>query len=488
MVSWPAQVQDDLAKWSINDAGDPESQSDSRSGSFEWRKVLKISTPLAAKTCRITRNFKRGTQEWWHVPCPHCNHYQPLKWENFLAAIDRDDPDSAHFTCVACGEKMERRHKREMLRKGRYVPDNPAAREISIQASRAEMPNYDWAEIASKWFDAEGNPADEQVYLNDWWGLPYDGAGEAPPWQAIRDRSNGCDENGVILPDAPIYERGRIPVGALLFCVGVDCQGDRVEVHYKGFGENLRRWTVDYEVIPYFIGTDEARSALDKVLNRTFPDEFGKRRGVDMLAIDGNAYTKDVFAWAKRHPWTKVIVVRGAKSDIAPPLALTKTERKADGSVRKAQKRFYNVGVSTLKGSLYEVLARSDPLARCYCGYPRGLDDEFYRQLTAEKRVVTTNKRTGFSTAEWRKEHERNEVLDTEMYAEAAAIRCGWYTRLAENWAALRAMLEKFVERGQQDLFDPGRETQTAHIAHPQPQAPQKVATRGRRTLSRGIS
>ncbi|MGE0196229.1 phage terminase large subunit family protein [Methylocystis sp.] len=467
MVSWPAQVQDDLAKWAVNDAGDPEAQSDSRSGSFEWRKVLKISTPLRDKTCRITRNFKNGTQEWWHVPCPHCDCFQPLRWENFSANLDPDDVDSAHFTCVSCNEKIERRHKRELLRKGRFVADNPRAREISIQASRAEMPNYDWAEIAAQWFKVKGDPQAEQVYFNDWWGLPYETAGEAPPWQSIRDRSNGVDENGVILEGVSTYERGRVPAGGLLLCVGVDCQGDRIEVHYKAFGEHLKRWTIEYEVIPHFVGTDEGRESLDRVMTRQFPDQFGNLRGIDMLAIDGNAYTKDVFAWAKRYSWTKVIVVRGAKSDMAPPIALTKTERKADGSIRKTQKRFYNVGVSGLKSSFYEVLARSDPLSRCYCGYPSGLDDEFYRQLTAEKRHVEKDKRSGFPRAFWRKEHDRNEVLDTEMYAEAAAIRCGWYSRTAEAWAAMRAIMEKIVERDQSDLFDPSRDAIGAHQARP---------------------
>ncbi|WP_375782895.1 phage terminase large subunit family protein [Bradyrhizobium sp. Pha-3] len=466
MVSWPAQVQDDLSKWQANDAGDPEEQSDSRSGAFEWRKVLKISTPLVKKTCRITRNFERGTQEWWHVPCPHCEHYQALKWENFQANIDREEPDESHFTCIACGSTIERKHKADILRRGRYVADNPGAREISLQASRAEMPNYDWGEIARKWLDVEGDPKAEQVYLNDWWGLPFESASEAPPWEDIRNRANGVDDAGNVVPDAPTYQRGRIPPGALLTCVGVDCQGDRIEVHIKAFGEHLRRYTVDYEIIPHFIGTDEGRAALDKVLMRTFPDAFGNMRGIDMLAIDGNAYTKDVFAWAKGHPWTKVIVVRGAKSDLAPPLALTKTERKPDGQVRKTQKRFYNVGVSALKSALYEVLRRVDPLARGFCGYPQGLDDEFYRQLTSEKRETTVDKRTGFPRSFWRKDHDRNEVLDTEIYAEAAAVRCGWYTRTAESWAAMRAEREVVNQNGQSDLFDPAREV-SAHAARP---------------------
>lgn len=472
MVTWPAQVQDDVSKWQSNEAGDPEGQADSRSGAFEWRKLLKISTPLFAKTCRITRKFEQGTQEWWHVPCPHegCGVYQPLTWDNFHAHLPRDDTSKAHFTCVACGAEIERKHKSSILHKGQYVAHNPGARDISIQNSRAEMPNYDWAEIAQKWLEVEGDPAAEQQYLNDWWGLPYTVASETVPWTEIRDRANGVDAEGKVLEDAAVYDRGTVPPGALILCVAADCQGDRVEVHVKGYGEHLQRWTIDYEVIPHHIGTNEARAELDKYLKRTWRDLHGNPRGIDLFAIDGNAFTKDVFAWARHKSWYDVIVVRGAKSELAPPLALTKTERRDDGKAIKAQKRFYNVGVSGLKSSLYEQLKKVDPHARGYCGYPRALDDEFYRQLTAEKRIVKKD-RWGYPRAEWELDHERNEVLDTEMYAEAAAIRCGWYTRTAEQWAALRAQRETPRAEGHPDMFDPANSppvsTSAAHPAKP---------------------
>jgi phage terminase large subunit GpA-like protein len=459
MVSWPKQVQDDLSKWEANEAGDPERQADGRSGAFDWAKIFKISPPRHARTCRITRAYLAGTQERWHVPCPHCEHYQPLEWQNFHATIERDHPERAHFTCVACAGKIEHRHKVDIVARGRWVADNPSAREPSFHWWRAYVPMRDWESIAREWLVAEGDPQAEQAFFNEVLGLAYESAAEAPPWEAVRDRSNADGDAG--------YDRGRLPIGALLLCVGVDCQGDRVEVHIKGYGEHLRRWTIDYEVIPHFIGTDEARAALDHLLARTWPDAFGNPRSIEMLAIDGNAYTNEVFGWAKRHSWHKVIVVRGAKTDLAPPLALTKSERRSDGKVRKAQKRFYNVGVSGLKSAFYEVLKRVDPLARGYCGYPRGLTDEFYRQLTAEKREVITDKRTGFPRAFWRLDHDRNEVLDSEMYAEAAAIRCGWYSKTPEQWQALRVSREHAPERGQADLFDPANAGNAAHVARP---------------------
>ncbi|MFG1262351.1 phage terminase large subunit family protein [Xanthobacter aminoxidans] len=460
MITVSRQVQDDLAKWEPNAGGDPEWQADSRSASFDQAKILKLSTPLFAKTCRITRAYRAGTQERWHVPCPHCFHEQPLEWENFLPSIDPERPEAAHFTCVACGCAIEHRHKNEIVEWGEWIADNPSARQPSFHVWRAYSRARDWASIAEDWLRAQGDPHAEQTFFNDVLGLPYDRAAEAPPWEEIRDRANASD-----------LERGRVPVGGLLMVAGVDCQGDRVEVHVKAMGEGLRRWTVDYLVIPHHIATVEAQAELDKVLMQTWPDSFGRRRALDMLAIDGNAYTRDVFMWAKKHPWTKVIVVRGAKSDLAPPLALVKNERKADGAVQKTQKRFFNVGVSGLKSALYEHLKRQDPLARGYCAYPKGLGDEFFRQLTAEVRVIQKD-RWGVPQAFWRVDHDRNEVLDTENYAEAAAIRCGWYTRLPEEWERLRLELERLEEQPQPDLFDPAAPLAGAIPAHPAAPAP----------------
>jgi phage terminase large subunit GpA-like protein len=63
-VTMRRQVQDDLSKWDMNAAGDPESQADSRSRAHEFAKILKASTPLVLPGCRITKSFESGSQEF----------------------------------------------------------------------------------------------------------------------------------------------------------------------------------------------------------------------------------------------------------------------------------------------------------------------------------------------------------------------------------------------------------------------------------------
>jgi phage terminase large subunit GpA-like protein len=61
-VSINRQVQDDLAKWDMNSAGDPENQADNRSQGREFAKIFKISTPMVVPGCRITSSFEAGNR------------------------------------------------------------------------------------------------------------------------------------------------------------------------------------------------------------------------------------------------------------------------------------------------------------------------------------------------------------------------------------------------------------------------------------------
>ncbi|MGL4963176.1 MAG: phage terminase large subunit family protein [Inquilinus sp.] len=449
MKSARVQVQDDLAKWEIlTNSGDSETQADDRSSGFLFPKILKNSTPLLAHNCRITKNFKAGTQEYFHVPCPHCDLYQKLEWANMLASLDPEDPAGAHFTCIGCGEAIEHRHKTAIVARGSWVAENPGAYSVSFHLWAAYSPLKTWESIARAWLSAEGNPAAEQGFTNNTLGLPFEAAGESPPWEEIRDRAK---KDG--------HRLGLIPTGGLIFTAGADCQIDRVEVHLKTFGAHGRRWTVQYIVIEGHISTDKARDELDRLLTKTWPDAYGNARPLDMLSIDGNAWTEDVMGWARRHSWNRVIVTRGAKSENAPPLVPVQSERKPDGKPRKAQKRFWNLGVSGLKSTLYTALPKADPLERGFCGYPKGLEDDFFQQLCAERREAKRG-RDGFVAYRWVKDAtQRNEVLDTELIAEGAAIRLQWRAMTDEAAAELEGRLiatgQRTREGAQLDLLDP---------------------------------
>jgi len=445
-VSMRRQAQDDLSKWEMNSAGDPEAQADSRSRAHEFAKILKLGTPLVMPGCRITRAYELGSQEKPYVPCPHCDEFQVLEWENMLSGLDLDHPELAHFTCTACGCEIEEHHRPAMLARLEWRASNENARRqhrsFWIWSAYSYLQSFE--RIAREWLKASGDAASEQTFSNDTAGRAYRTKGESPPWESLRDRAAQSD-----------YARGTLPPGALVIFLGIDCQLDRVEWQAVAFGRERRRFIVDYGVIPGHISEPVCQDRLDAMQKQTWLNAFGHRIGIEMTAIDGNAWTEEVWSFAKRHPASKLIMVRGRGEDSAPLLAKVKKERnEKSGKLLRYSSRFFNFGTSVLKMALYRNVAKPDPLARGYVAFPRGLDDEYFRQFTAERRTPEKN-RQGFVVYRWTKDpSQANEALDTHLQAEAAAIKWGVRGLPDEIWSRLEAEREVQKAAPQGDLED----------------------------------
>jgi len=111
-----------------------------------------------------------------------------------------------------------------------------------------------------------------------------------------------------------------------------------------------------------------------------------------------------------------------------------------NGKLFKRGVKVWSVGVSVLKSELYSWLKLEqpigeDPYPNGFCHFPQ-YEDEYFKQLTAEKVVVKVNKK-GYSITEWVKSRERNEALDVRIYNRAVASLIG-IDRFKENdWLRL---------------------------------------------------
>lgn len=459
-------IMDDLAKFEMNDKGDPEAMALSRASGFDEAKILRISTPQVEGTCRISRAYKRSDQRQYHVPCPHCGVKAPLTWENFKRSINPERLHAAHFVCESCGCVIDHSHKMTMLQQGQWVADNPKGDHPGFYIWRAYAPQRDWASIAVNYAQvmgwtgltlteasqamlrAEVDASTEQTFFNDVLGLPYAQASKGPDWQALRERAEDDSQKQVL----PI---GVLPARGLILAAGVDCHQDRTEVQVVAFGQNAKRWVIDYRVIPHHIGDQDGQAALDALLKATWKTELGLRLPIDMMAIDGGTFRADVWNWAHRHPYDRVIVVKGASTANGPPMVPMKFESKTESRFRRMRKQGYIVNVSQMKADFYHWLAKTNPDERGYCAFASGLGDEYYRQITAEVRVEQRAS-SGVTTSKWVlvDPSRRNEGLDTMNYAEAAALRKGWLARTADQWAALDLTYGQPAQGAQSDLFD----------------------------------
>lgn len=435
MYSVKRLVKDDLSKWESDpDAGDPEAMAESRTKAFRDAKILGIGTGLLKSNCRTTQDFLAGSQEYYHVPCPHCWHKHPLEPENFVANIDPEHPERAHFSCPECGGVIEEKHRALMVRdriaggEAEWVAHKPSAPDPSFYIWAAYAGLESWETIARAYLAALGDPKSEQVWWNDTAGRAYELPGEAPAWEDLKKRA-----------DLSTRRRGIVPTGHPLLTLTFDCQDEFVDGVLVAWGPDLTRAVVERIRVEGHISLPETRAALNRLVEHAWPCQLGARRRADLVGIDANAWTDDVHDWAKRWPRSRVIMVRGVAGDAAPSLALVRRERRNDGKPVKYQGRFFNVGVASLKGGLYKFLRIAQPGERGWIDFPAGLDEDYFEQLTAEKRTPRIDKR-GFTVYEWRKPRGlRNEQLDVMVYGEACAIRLGWRTHSREIWQRLIA-------------------------------------------------
>ena len=432
-VTIHAQVQDDVSKYEANAMGDPELMADSRSRAIADAKIFKISTPLVMPGCRITRNFLDGSQEHPYVPCPHCDEYQILEWENFVANLDPAKPDEAHFTCVACGCAIEEHDRPVMLSRFEWRAHNPAAAKVhrSFWIWSAYSYLQSWPQIAREWLRSRGDPASEKTFTNDVLGKPYEAKGEGRPPEELAARAAKSH-----------YERGSVPQGALILTLGIDVQLDRVEWTLLGHGEHYRRFVIDCGTIGKHIGEPDCQRNLDLLLARKWPNFCGREISISLAAIDAGYSTDDVLDYCRRHSTSRLIAVRGVPGDAVPRLAKIQRERDAKrGTLLRYSRRFFNIGIYQFKLSLYRDLAKDNPEEKGYISFPRGLPDSYFDELVCERRVPY--KRMGVTAYRWEKpDRQANEMHDCFLYASAAAIKYGVNWISDQGWARLRAELE----------------------------------------------
>jgi phage terminase large subunit GpA-like protein len=266
--------------------------------------------------------------------------------------------------------------------------------------------------------------------------------------------------------------------------LGIDCQADRVEWQAVAWGRDYRRHVIDTGIITGHIKEPNTMAALDQLVGMSWRHESGRMIAIDRTAIDGNAWTEDVWAWARRHPASRVMMVRGVGHEAAPRLMKVRKERSRTGQLLKYAGRFYNMGTSPMKMALYRNLTKTDPLAYGYVSFPMGLEDEYFRQLTAESRKPV-RRRDGFTVWQWVKDPaQRNEMLDTMVQAEAAAEHLGVFVMGEKHWSGLEATRAAPLQDAQMDLEDLMRPVTPQQVSA----APVTARKPGRKVRSKGLS
>ncbi len=412
------------------------------------KKTLLTSTPTLAGISAIEQEFDRTGQRFYHVPCPICNAMQVLNFENLrFCPADEWIPIKGHenllsitnigdirYECEACQHPIEHRHKTYMLSNGEWrakfpEKENGVLYGYHINALYSPASMYSWEDLINDYKDSLHDVPKTISFVNTKLGQCYQPeAGDKPNWETLYDRAH--NELNTYKPNRPFKE-------IVFITAGVDVQADRLEISIIGWSEGKRSQILDYRVIAGNTDNDEVWKELEKVVNEFWLREDKMIMPLKMMAVDSGYNTTKVYEFVRKFPLTKVIAVKGREkldSLVTSPKAIEYSRSgKKIGKVK-----VFGVGVDLIKSELYgflkqEIDRETGEIPFGYCHLLPMNNTNYYRGLTAEELTKVKNKK-GFTEYVWVKKYERNEPLDTWVYARAAAAVLGMDRWNEDRW------------------------------------------------------
>lgn len=414
-------------------------------------KAYIVSSPTDVGASEITEYFERGTQEHYHVPCPHCGHLHELVIEHFRYAMadDHDGVARAWFVCPECGAEIDEADKAGMLAdeamggQARWVQTAPGDGEtvsVTLSAFYAPVGSITWRTLAKEWHEAKekkerGDHQPMQVFWNTRLALDYDPSEITSSAQQLYQRALAEALPARVVPDR-----------ALVLTAYADTQIDRLEVGIEAWGPGMEHWTIDH-IILWGSPTEDPQSSgsvwqrWEQIRRTPYAHASGALIRISAWGQDsGGANTQDVYNFASGREHTGFLATKGANQPGRPVIASKPTSQDINWRGQRVPEgvKLWNIGTDTAKDWLANRLRLTDgpgaPHWHC------GLDLEHFEQLLAERPVL--EQVGGRQVRRWRKpDGARNEVLDVAVGNLALAHYLGLHRWSAQDWARLRENL-----------------------------------------------
>lgn len=387
-------------------------------------KVLFASTPQIKGISRTEQLYEKSDQRRYYVPCPHCNHEQPLVWNNLKW---EKSVTNVRYVCRDCEGEIYEHQKTDLITRGRWIAENPESEMRGYHLNCLYYPiglGVSWATLAKMWLDCQNDPARLKTFINDRLAEAF----EDPLMRQIK--------LNVIAERAENYPLRIAPYGVGAITCGVDTQDNRLAVQIVGWGVGMKSWVLDYVELLGDPAEDHVWNELTKLLNTPIECENGKKLAIIATAIDAGGHrTEAVKDYVRRKQIKRPLAIFGATSTTAPVLSKPKaTDVNFRGQLNKFGVHIQHVGTIQIKHKIFARLSADTDKEtdERSLHFSEQLEREFFAGFTSE----TFDPKTGRFV---NKRGARNEPLDTYVYAYAAAhhheLRLHTYSKA--RWAEL---------------------------------------------------
>ena len=374
--------------------GDPIQLARKRSATFWNRKIVMVSTPTNRGASRIEEAFEQSDQRRYYVPCKHCEHEQIMKWAN--VRWDDGDPDTAAYMCEACGVLWSDADRRWSIRNGLWKAQSEFKGIAGFAINGLCSPWTPLSDGVRDFLAVRKNPEQLRVWTNTYLGETWEDAGETIDDYDLAERREVIET---------------IPNEVMFLTCGVDVQDNRLEATVTGWGRDDESWTIEHATLYGDPSTPQLWNALDSVIFKTYDTYSGKQMPIRGTCVDsGGHFTNAVYQYCKKHTGRRVFAIKGVGGEGKAAVG-----RPSKSNVAKCP--LFPVGVDTIKSLLFARMRITEPGAG-YIHFSDTLNDEYFRQLTAEKVVTRFHK--GFKKRVFEKIRARNEALDCMVYSYAA--------------------------------------------------------------------
>ena len=426
----PVVLMDEVEAYpdDVDGEGSPLDIAANRTEGYADYKVLKGSTPAKPKGfSALEKEWERSDKRRFYVPCPYCRKMQILWWRDpdtaeFRLLYDKNEngdviAESVRYVCKGCKKGISERYKQQMLDGGRWIAEQPGRPTVGFHINALYRPwKENWAAMAQKWIDAQGDHEALKEFITLQLAEFWTESAQALNANSLLDRREPYPRISEPPPDNQRpWDYELIPRQCAVLTCTADIQETRIEAIVKAWGTGGESWLVAHEVFWGDPSSDpEVWQQFDAFRLSERRHETGRMLRPVITLVDSGDNTDAVYDYVapRQNLSDCVFATKGVKYHTKPVLV-------QEGSTKRNAIRLFTIATDAAKQRIFSRLQLPGGGAGAM-HYPTWTTEEYFNQLTSEKKVSVRNKRTRITKVSWVKTQARNEILDLEVMSLAA--------------------------------------------------------------------